>query len=229
MALKVKEAENAMKEYVVDLIDTCPHCRAKVHIEQLWNGHHKLRNRDYEFYVIFKCRPCSKLILKTFLFEQNKYSEDQLLTPSGWKEKYPLVLNDEISDEERKFFPPEVLMDYQEALKCQSIGASRASSSMFRRALQNSMLGLGADHNLDLIKQIQSLDSLPDNIKDWAHQIRIFGNWGAHPDKDNLKQVTPEDVEEVHDFISKFLTSPGKRRKRDSLSAALQDCLLAGY
>ncbi len=47
---------------------------------------------------------------------------------------------------------------------------------MFRRALQNSLLILGADHKLDLIKQIESLGNLPSDIKDWTHQIRIFGN-----------------------------------------------------
>jgi len=63
---------------------------------------------------------------------------------------------------------------------------------------------LGADYKLDLITQINSLNSLPSDIKDWAHQIRIFGNWGAHPDKDNLKEVDHDDVIEVNDFISKF-------------------------
>lgn len=203
--MKIEEAKNAMDQHVVDLIDTCPHCRAKVHIEQLWNGYHQYQDGDVEFYAVFRCKPCRKLLLKTFLFEQNQYSQDQNLKVSGWKEKFPFTLNDEISDEEKDFFPKEVLRDYQEALKCQSIAANRASCSMFRRALQTSLIVLGADHKLDLIKQIQSLGTLPEDIKDWAHQIRIFGNWGAHPDKDNLKEITDDDVAEVHDFISKFL------------------------
>ncbi len=48
------------------------------------------------------------------------------------------------------------------------------------------------------------MTTLPKNIKDWAHQIRIFGNWGSHPDKDKLKEVDAEEVAEAHDFISKF-------------------------
>lgn len=203
--MDIKEAKEAMDQHVVDLIDTCPHCKARVHIEQLWNGYHQFRNKDVEFYVIFKCKPCKKLMLKTFLFEQNKYSSDINLSVSGWDEKFPLSLSDDLTDEEKIFFPKEVLNDYQEALKCQSINANRASCSMFRRALQSSLVVLGANHKLDLIKQIESLETLPSDIKDWAHQIRIFGNWGAHPDADNLKEVSPDDVSEAHDFISKFL------------------------
>jgi hypothetical protein len=122
----------------------------------------------------------------------------------GWKEKFPIYLDDQLNNEEREFIPEQVILDYQEALQCKSIGANRASCSMFRRALQISLVELGADHKLELIKQIDSLANLPPDIKDWAHQIRILGNWGAHPDKDNLKDVDSENVTEVHDFISKF-------------------------
>jgi hypothetical protein len=75
---------------------------------------------------------------------------------------------------------------------------------MFRRALQGSLVELGAKEG-ELIQQINSLTDLPKDLKDWAHQIRIFGNWGAHPDKDKLKEVSVEEVNETYDFISKFL------------------------
>lgn len=203
--MKIKEAKSAVNEHVIDLIDDCPHCGAKVHIEQLWNDNHQFRNGDVEFYVAFRCKPCKKLMIKTCLFEQNRYRNDQELSFKGWDEKFPLSLDDELKEEEKEYIPDEVLKDYQEALKCRSFGANRASCAMYRRALQSSLVILGADHKLDLIKQIQSLGSLPSDIKDWAHQIRIFGNWGAHPDKDNLKEVDEDDVAEVHEFIEKYL------------------------
>lgn len=203
--MKIEGATKAVNEQVVDLIDICPHCGAKVHIVQLWNDYHQFRNGDVEFYVAFRCKPCRKLMVKTCRFEQNTYSNEQNLSFKGWDEKFPLSLDDALSDKEKEFIPKEVAIDYQEALKYKSFGAIRASCSMFRRALQSSLLALGADHNLDLIKQIESLNNLPPDIKDWAHQIRIFGNWGAHPDKDNLKDVSEDDVIEAHDFIAKFL------------------------
>jgi len=197
-------AQQLIDEHVEDMIDLCPHCGAKVHIVKLWNDYHVFNNGDTEFYVVFRCKPCKKLVLKTFVFKQNRYSDKTNLEEKGWDEKFPITLDDELSKADSEHIPEDVLSDYQESLKCKSIGANKASCSMFRRALQSALVNLGADTKLDLIAQINSLTSLPANIKDWAHQIRIFGNWGAHPDEDKLKDVEPGDVDEVHDFISKF-------------------------
>jgi hypothetical protein len=97
---------------------------------------------------------------------------------------------------------------------------------MFRRALQSSLVILGANHDLDLIKQIESLNSLPADIKDWAHQIRIFGNWGAHPDKDNLKEVDEDDVAEVYEFFEKYLVYMFIMPKKVQLSRAKREAKL---
>lgn len=203
--MNLKEARNAINTHVRDLIEQCPHCGARSHIEALWNDCHTLKNRGVEFYVVFRCKPCRRLLLKTFLFRQNPYSAEENLSIDGWNEIFPLSLDDQLGKEEKEFLPVEILKDYEEALKCQSISAHRASCAMFRRALQGALLQIGADPKLDLIKQIEALSVLPSDVKDWAHQIRIFGNWGAHPDKDNLKDVGGDDVSEAHDFMSKFL------------------------
>lgn len=221
--MDIKHAQILVNEHVVDLIDDCPHCGAKVHIEKLWNDYHSFRNGDVEFYVIFRCRPCKKLLLKTFLFKQNRYSSEENLEVKGWDEKFPVSIDDKLSKQEKEYIPSEVLSDYQEALKCKSIGAIKASASMFRRALQNSIVLIGADHKIDLIKQINSLERLPEDVKDWAHQIRIFGNWGAHPDKDNLKEVDVDDVNEVHDFVSKFFMYVFIMPEKVKLSRAKRD------
>lgn len=223
--MDTSEAHKIMEKHATDLIDLCPHCGAKVHIEKLWNAYHSLRNGDVEFYVLFRCKPCKKLLLKTFLLEQNPYSSDVNLKMKGWDKKFPASIDDLLNNEEKEYIPSQVLADYQEALKCKSLAANRASCSMFRRALQSSLVILGANPKLDLIKQIDSLTNLPKDIIDWAHQIRIFGNWGAHPDIDNLKEVDEDSVGEVHDFISKFFVymfiMPEKvktsRAKRDEI------------
>lgn len=203
--MNLKEAREGINTHVKDLIELCPHCGAKSHIEALWNECHSLKNRDVEFYVVFRCKPCRKLLLKTFYLEQNQYSQQENLSMKGWDEIFPMSLDDQLAKEEKHFIPVEIRKDYEEALKCKSISSHRASCAMFRRALQGALLQKGADAKLDLIKQIESLDVLPKDVKDWAHQIRIFGNWGAHPDKDNLKDVGNDDVAEVHDFMSKLL------------------------
>lgn len=203
--MNLKEARDAINTHVRDHIEQCPHCGARAHIEALWNDCHTLRNRDVEFYVVFRCKPCRKLLMKTCHFKQNPYTDQEKLSFEGWDEIFPLSLDDQLGREEKEFLPTEIRKDYEEALKCQSISAHRASCAMFRRALQAALLIIGADPKLDLIKQIEALSVLPADVKDWAHQIRIFGNWGAHPDKDNLKDVGDDDVSEAHDFMSKFL------------------------
>ncbi len=201
--MDINAAQNLIEQYVVDMIDNCPHCGAKVHIEKLWSAHHSFESGDVEFYVIFRCKPCKKLLLRTFVFKQNRYTNKTNLEVAGWDEKFPVALDTELSKIDLQYIPEEVFADYKEALKCRAIGANRASCAMFRRALQSALVELGAKDG-DLINQIDLLGSLPTDIKDWAHQIRIFGNWGAHPDKDKLKEVDADEVAEAHDFISKF-------------------------
>lgn len=203
--MKLEEAKEGIDKHTRDLIDQCPHCGSKAHIEAVWNDCHRFRDGDVEFYVIFRCKPCKKLLLKTFFLEQNSYSSEENLTMRGWKHTFPMSMDDQLSPEEKEHVSPEVLADYEEALQCKSVGADKASCAMFRRALQTALVILGAKPDANLIDQINSLTSLPEDIKDWSHQIRIFGNWGAHPDKDNLKNVDRDDVLEVHDFFSKFL------------------------
>tara|TARA_R110000868_G_C10830353_1_gene759334 strand:- start:538 stop:1236 length:699 start_codon:yes stop_codon:yes gene_type:complete len=226
--MKLSEAEEALNKHVHDLIDICPHCGAKSHIEKQWSGSHVLVNRDAEFYVVFRCKPCRRLILKTFYLRQNEYSRDENFEMKGWDEKFPAVIDDQISNEDVAFIDANVLADYKEALKCMSIGADKAACSMFRRALQLSLVVLGANPKDDLIKQINSLASLPGDIKDWAHQIRIFGNWGAHPDRDNLKNIEATDSEEVHDFVSKFFMYTFIMPEKVKLSRIRRDEKLKG-
>jgi hypothetical protein len=113
-----------------------------------------------------------------------------------------------------QFVPKPVIEDYTEGLVCLSSGADKAAVSMFRRAIQNAMIDLGADDKLDLIDQIKNVGTLTKDIKDWAHNIRIFGNWGAHPQDDMLHDITPELATEVKDFVDEFMNyvyvMPGK-------------------
>ncbi len=102
-------AKNLIEEYVKDLIDVCPHCGAKVHIEKLWNTHHSFSNGDVEFYVVFRCRPCNKLLLKTYMFRQNRYTNSTNLEAVGWDEKFPLTLDTELPTGDSKYIPEEML------------------------------------------------------------------------------------------------------------------------
>ena len=104
--------------------------------------------------------------------------------------------------------PKEIADDYSEAIKCESVSASKATVTQCRRVMQNTCILSGANPKADLIDQIAELESkriINPTLKDMAHTIRMIGNWGAHPQKDPLKEVTPEDASEILKFTSEFL------------------------
>jgi len=202
MNINIKDLEHLIEKEIKDMIDLCPHCGAKVHIEKLWNDYHFLENKKIEYYIAFRCKPCKRLLIKTFCY-QNTYRDNYIIIKNEGK-KFP-ALDKILSKKDSECIPKQIFSDYNEALRCKLIGANKASCSMFRRALQNGLLELGANEKENLLSQVDSLKELPKSIKDWAHQIRIFGNWGAHPNKDNLEDINKDDVENIHNFFINFL------------------------
>lgn len=189
---------------ITDFIDSCPHCDARAHFQMLFNDSHKTSKGDLVYYIVFRCVPCKKLMLKTMEFKQNRYNgrvED--LEYVGWQDKFP---NDEIVyiSKFEETVPEDVLADFKEGVISLNNKCYKAAVSMFRRSLQSTLLNLGAKMDEDLIKQITNTTSLTQDIKDWAHNVRIFGNWGAHPQDDNLKEVDEAKADEVRMFIEEF-------------------------
>ena len=199
------ETKELLQTYVKDFIDVCPHCGAKAHFEMLFLESHKEKNRHVTYYIIFRCVPCKKLILETANFKQNEYDENENLKFQGWQNKFPtedIIFVNKFEE----VVPNEVLEDFREGVICMSNKCYRAAVAMFRRSLQSALLNLGADPKLDLIQQIKNLSTLTADIKDWAHNIRIFGNWGVHPQDDNLKDIDDKKAQEAQTFLEEFFT-----------------------
>lgn len=208
------EVNKVLEKQCQDFIGICPHCSAKAHLEMLHNDFHLVRNGDQYNYITFRCKPCTRLSVRIFRSKENPFSTDkQMLKPDKWVAEFPAADNTP-SGKFVVFVPESVIEDYTEGLVCLSNGANKAAVSMFRRAIQNGMIDLGADGKLDLINQIKNVGTLTKDIKDWAHNIRIFGNWGAHPQDDMLHDITPEIATEVRDFVDEFMNyvyvMPGK-------------------
>ena len=207
------EINTLIESQCADFIDDCPHCGARAHLEMISNEYHIAKNRDQYNYIIFRCKPCRRLILQVFHSKQNPYSTDQMLEAAGFVAQYPSTKT-EAAEKFTMFVPTTALADYEEGLRCMAAGAPRAAASMFRRSLQDSLIQLGADQEAKLIEQISSVTKLTEDIKDWAHNIRIFGNWGSHPQKDLLKDVDAKKAKEVQDFTEEFFNyvyvMPGK-------------------
>jgi hypothetical protein len=191
--------DNAVK----DFIDVCPHCGTKAHFQMLFNDSYKAKNRDIVYFIVFRCVPCKKLTLETFRFRQNQYDSNENLTTSDWEDKFPTEETMFVSKFEG-IVPEEILADFKEGVVALQNRCPRAAVAMFRRSLQSSALNLGADEKQDLIDQIKNLNTLTKDIKDWAHNIRIFGNWGVHPQNDNLKDITVKKAAETKSFLEEF-------------------------
>lgn len=201
--MKKSDTKQIVDELIADFIDICPHCRARAHLEMIFNESHIEKGGHVVYYILFRCKPCKKLTLETYRFSQNRYSNDEDLSSTGWVDKFP---EDEVLFA-KKFegvVPDDVIEDFNEGVSCLTKKNLRAAVSMFRRSLQSALIERGAKKGEDLIDQIKNISTLTQDIKDWAHNIRIFGNWGSHPQNDNLKDINQEKAEEAQSFLEEF-------------------------
>jgi len=138
---------------------------------------------------IFACDKCGGVVY--FIMEK-----DQV------KDYYPKRIPQ--TDES---IPTEIANDYKEAVKCFDVGAFKASVVMSRRAIQSSALekGIKKGKLRDQIDELHAKKFIPDSVKEWAQEIRLTGNIGAHPDEDLLQDVTKQDAEEMIKFLEQYL------------------------
>lgn len=194
--------------------EICPHCGVSAQAQQHHACSHRLENCNVEYYIMFQCLCCEKNFLKTLIFTAKKVKKgakeeaDYKYKPSSdWSDCFPVSFGADANAlrDLKKHLSKNVFSDLEEALKCKAIGANNASCAMFRRALQSGLVELGADKAKKLVEQIKSLSiKLPPDLLDWANQVRIFGNWGAHNQFDVLKEVTIDEIKDAQNFISEF-------------------------
>ena len=162
----------------------CPYC--DVHSTTSFQTQKMGKSASFS---ILKCDNCGELIL--FIYK-NRRLVDQ------YPKRIPKL---------HKSIPKRVAEDYVEAIKCFDVGANKASVVMCRRALQSSVIEKGAekDRLVDQIDELYESQTITKDIKDWAHEIRLTGNIGAHPDEDGLQDITPKDAEELINFMEEYL------------------------
>jgi len=138
---------------------------------------------------IFSCDRCGNVVY--FVIENNQV-----------KDYYP-----KRTPQTDESIPTEIADDYKEAVKCFDVGAFKASVVMSRRAIQSSALekNIKKGKLRDQIDELHTRKFIPASVKEWAHEIRLTGNIGAHPDEDLLQDVTKEDAEELIGFLEEYL------------------------
>jgi len=107
-------------------------------------------------------------------------------------------------DDYHSAIPKQVREDIAEADRCFYAGAYRGTVVMLRRAVQNIVLDKIKDKSIKKKKLWEQIDELfnegliTKHLKETAHEVRHFGNFGAHPTDDILDKTTKEEVKIVN-------------------------------
>jgi len=182
-----------------NLVVDCPHCSVRARLDmRFWVAEPEFS----AFSMLYECQNCHGIVFfsawaRTFSEPGGRGEPDQI----ELRTQYPTRV---IKPHEA--IPTDIAEDFVEAGRCFDIEAYKAAAVICRRALQLAVRELGAkgDRLLDEIDSLADSHRITPELKEWAHQIRLIGNDGAHADKEGLKTVTEEDAEAVSLFTSEF-------------------------
>ena len=197
---------------VIGASGECPHCGAKSYFHPVGTAHIE-QNRIVS---AARCQACKGFIL----IIGGRMGQNQA---ASLQHVFPLGKPNENVDPE---VPAAIAEDFKEALRCEWIKAYKASVVMCRRAVQGSVIELGAkgDRLIDQIDDLFKNGKITEALKDFAHEVRLTGNDGAHPGKDGLADVSPKDASDIIEFIREYLhhvyVMPAKLRARKPAAAA---------
>jgi hypothetical protein len=203
----------------------CPHCKATSYFKpmatcletpklaQTQRGQvHRQRGAS-----ACQCESCKEFILVVGTRDNPNNTEFSLIAT------YPLGNpNDKVAPEVSN---KDVAEDFKEALRCHWIKSYRASVVMCRRAIQSSAIDLKAKGGrlIDQIDDLFTSGKITEALKEFAHEVRLTGNDGAHPDKDGLADVVEQDSSAIIEFTREYLhhvyVMPAKLKARKTPAA----------
>ncbi len=195
----------------------CPHCSSRsyfrpvaTHIEASGGT-----QRPHKIVSAAQCESCKRFVLVVG-------SKQSLQGIAVLESVFPLGSPNDAVDQN---IPSEIAEDFREALRCEWIRAYKASVVMCRRAIQSSAIALKAKGSklIDQIDDLFKAGKITEPLKDFAHEVRLTGNDGAHPDKDGLADVTQQDSADTIEFTREYLhhvyVMPAKLKARKSPAA----------
>ena len=153
----------------------CINCQFKNRIDHLGI----YGNTDGKFFAIVKCYDCDKLSFLEYGNASHGSSSGYTLSDGSVPVKllrvYPSAVESNSKD-----VPPKITKSYLEGIVCLESNAPNGAVALFRRALQQICIDLGASEDDRLEDQVKKL---PDVIRPNATEIRKYGNFGVHEDK----------------------------------------------
>jgi len=172
----------------------CPKCETKTRHKYITI----FANNDSTYFAIAKCIDCDRLVF--FQYEKvedpNRPIALRVITPLKVKWIFPNISNTNVQD-----IPKKITKSYLEGVRCLEVNSPNGAVGMFRRALQQTCVNLGADPSAGLKEQIKIL---PSDVKPTATEIREWGNLGVHEDnKGKIMDVSPKQANAIKRFIER--------------------------
>lgn len=173
---------------------TCPYCGAKGRFNLVSREERKAQTAHGGLYFdLWKCAECSNLIFVLWGTDGGLHQYEVFPPPKELPAADPS-------------WPEPVARAYLQARKSLESESWDAAATMARRAIQAAVRHLGAKPGQfrDEIKELAGRGLLSASLVEWATEVRLLGNVGAHPDAEE-PAVAREDAADVVTFAQYFL------------------------
>ena len=103
--------------------------------------------------------------------------------------------------------PPAIVEAFAEALTCHAHGCFKASAMMVRKALEETCRERGAKGGslYERIEALKTKATLPQELLDGLHEIRLLGNDAAHVDAQDYAEIGKDEIETIVEFSKELL------------------------
>jgi hypothetical protein len=163
---------------------------------------------DHQGHCILQCIKCNKIFYSKVYVIEGKFCTGQTSFDFKVIETYPKYV-----PKRHESIPEKIWVDYLEACKAYDVEALKSSVVMCRRTLQNVCLERGAikvDANGRFIKLKEQINqAFPqkdyDLINAIGDAIKYFGDYGAHPQDDNIDDITKESAKKILSLTNEVL------------------------
>lgn len=182
----------------------CPHCGDTVALVPV---HRPVNTRDLSYFVAL-CPNHKREFCKP-IFAVYQPLNDHI------QERYPIPTFD--ASRVHKSIPEGIREDFAEGARCSYVDSYKAVVVMCRRVLEavacNKLGAKSKDAKGSTFKLYILIDLLhaegfiTKDLKDSAHEIRQFGNYGAHVQDDGLDEVTRQEARDAREVTGQFLSS----------------------
>lgn len=196
----------------VTLVHDCPHCRSNyVGMTYVAMSRHSGGRRST---VVFRCNACQELLCAKLLainsastFEWLNRMDGELSEMRG---DFGFEILGTYPTQEAASAPASVPASVERAFlqgaQNAAVKNSDAAAAMFRKAIDiatRELDGSLAGKNLaPRIDALHKAGKLTEDLKEWAHLIRLDGNQGAHDDD----ELSEDQIQQLQSFTELFLT-----------------------